>query len=123
MRFMMFMIPAVYKAGAPADFRPDPAAIAQMGKYNEKLQQAGILLALDGLHPPVSGARVSFAGGKPKVTDGPFAETKEAVGGYWIIQVKSREEAVEWATRCPAAPGDTIEVRQIFDMSDYPAQA
>jgi hypothetical protein len=116
MRFMMFMIPAVYQQNTPADFRPDPAAIEQMGKYNDKLRQAGVLLSLDGLHPPVSGARVSFAGAKPKVTDGPFAESKEVVGGYWLIDVKSREEAIDWATRCPAEPGDMIEVRQIFDL-------
>ena len=72
-----------------------------MMKYNESLQKAGVLLALDGLHPPSMGARVTFAGGKPKVTDGPFAEAKEVLGGYWMIQVKSKEEAIEWATRCP----------------------
>jgi hypothetical protein len=119
MRFMMLMIPAVYKTNAPADFTPDPAAVAAMGKYNEQLQKAGILLALDGLTPPAGAARVSFAGGKPKVTDGPFAEAKESVGGYWMIQVKSREEAVEWATRCPAAAGDTIELRRVFDPEDF----
>ena len=73
-----------------------------MMKYNEALQKAGVLLALDGLHPPSMGARVSFPGGKPKVTDGPFAEAKEVLGGYWMIQVKSKEEAIEWASRCPA---------------------
>jgi hypothetical protein len=79
-----------------------------------------VLLALDGLHPPSMGARISFAGGKPKVTDGPFAETKEVVGGYWIIQAKSKEEAVEWASRCPASENEVIEVRQIQEMSDFP---
>src|SRR6185369_525522 len=78
-------------------------------------------LGLEGLHPPSMGARVSFAGGKPKVTDGPFIESKEVLGGYWIIQVKSKEEAVEWARRCPAAEGDVIEIRQVFEMSDFPA--
>ena len=72
-----------------------------MMKYNEELQKAGVLLALDGLHPPSMGARVSFSGGKPTVTDGPFAEAKEVLGGYWMIQVKSKEEAIEWASRCP----------------------
>jgi hypothetical protein len=91
-----------------------------MMKYNEQLQKAGVLLALDGLHPPSVGARVTFAGGEAKVTDGPFTEAKEVVGGYWMIQVKSREEAIEWATRCP---GDdcTIEVRQVQELSDFPA--
>jgi len=80
---------------------PDAKAIAAMMKYNESLQKAGVLLSLEGLHPPSMGARISFAGGKPKVTDGPFAEAKEVLGGYWMIQVKSREEAIEWAKRCP----------------------
>jgi hypothetical protein len=119
MRFMMLMIPEVYKKNVPADHKPDPQAIAAMGKFNEAMKKAGVLLALDGLQPPVTGARVSFAGGKAKVTNGPFAETKEAVGGYWMIRVKSREDAIEWATRCPAAPGDVIEVRQVFEVEDF----
>ncbi|HLL06005.1 MAG TPA: YciI family protein [Myxococcaceae bacterium] len=80
-------------------------------KYNESLQKADVLLALDGLHPPSMGARISFPGGKAKVTDGPFAEAKEVLGGYWIIQVKSHEEAIEWASRCPASENEIIEVR------------
>jgi len=91
-----------------------------MMKYNEALQEAGVLLALDGLHPPSVGARVSFPGGKPRVQDGPFAEAKEVIGGYWMIQVKSREEAIEWAKRCPAADGDMIEIRQVQEMADFP---
>jgi hypothetical protein len=91
-----------------------------MMKYNESLQKAGVLLALDGLHPPSMGARVSFAGGKPKVTDGPFAEAKEVLGGYWMIQVKSKAEAVEWASRCPASSNEVIEVRQVQEFSDFP---
>ena len=82
---------------------PDAKAVEAMMKYNESLQKAGVLLALDGLHPPSMGARVSFEGGKPRVTDGPFAEAKEVVGGYWMIQVKSRDEAIEWAKRCPGS--------------------
>ena len=93
MRFMMLMIPKGYEQAAPGTM-PDPKAVAAMMKYNESLQKAGVLLALDGLHPPSVGARVSFAGGKPKVTDGPFVEAKEVIGGYWMIQVKSREEAM-----------------------------
>jgi len=92
-----------------------------MMKYNEALQKAGVLLALDGLHPPSMGARVTFAGGKLKVTDGPFTEAKEVVGGYWMIQVKSKEEAVEWASRCPASDNEVIELRQVQEMSDFPA--
>jgi hypothetical protein len=91
-----------------------------MMAYNEELTKAGVLLALDGLHPTSKGARVSFSGGRGKVTDGPFAEAKEVIGGYWIIQAKSKEEAVEWASRCPAGEGDTIEVRQVFEMDDFP---
>jgi hypothetical protein len=90
-----------------------------MMKYNEALQEAGVLLALDGLHPPSMGARVSFAGGKPMVTDGPFAEAKEVLGGSWIIRVASKEEAVAWAARCPASDNEVIEVRQIQEMEDF----
>src|SRR5437899_10562072 len=81
----------------------------------------GVLLALAGLHPPSIGARVSFSGGKPRVTDGPFAEAKEVLGGYWMIQVKSRDEAIEWAKRCPASDNEVIEVRQVQEFSDFPA--
>jgi hypothetical protein len=119
MRFMMLMIPKGYEQAAPGTM-PDPAAVAAMMKYNESLQKAGVLLALDGLHPPSMGARVSFAGGKPKVTDGPFAEAKEVIGGYWMIQVKSKEEAVEWASRCPASGNEIIEVRQVQEFADFP---
>jgi hypothetical protein len=98
---------------------PDPKAVAAMMQYNEDLQKAGVLIALDGLHPPSMGARVSFKGGKPKVTDGPFAEAKEVLGGYWMIQVKSREEAIEWAKRCPGSDNEMIEIRQVQEMSDF----
>jgi hypothetical protein len=120
MRFMMLMIPKGYEKAAPGAM-PDAEAIAAMMKYNESLQKAGVLLALDGLHPPSMGARVAFRGGKPKVTDGPFAESKEIIGGYWMIQVKSKEEAVEWASRCPASESEVIEIRQVQEMSDFPA--
>jgi hypothetical protein len=119
MRFMMLMIPKGYQNAAP-DAVPDAQAVAAMSKYNGELETAGVLLTLDGLTPPATGTRVSFAGGKAKATDGPFAEAKEVVGGYWIIQVRSKEEAVQWALRCPAADGDVIEVRQIFELSDFP---
>jgi hypothetical protein len=120
MRFMMLMIPKGYETAVPGTM-PDAKAVGAMMKYNQELQKAGVLLALDGLHPPSMGARVTFAGGKPKVTDGPFAEAKEILGGYWMIQVKSKEEAVEWAKRCPAGPNEMIEVRQVREMSDFPA--
>jgi hypothetical protein len=116
MRFMMIMFPGAKAEGGSL---PDPKAMAAMMKYNAELTKAGVLLALDGLQPTSKGARVSFKGGKPTVTDGPFAEAKELVGGYWMIQVKSKEEAVEWARRCPGGDDETIEIRQVFEMSDF----
>src|SRR5579864_5361669 len=120
MRFMMLMIPKGYEQAKPGTM-PDAQAVAAMMKYNEALQKAGVLLALDGLHPPSMGARVSFAGGKPTVTDGPFSEAKEVLGGYWMIQVKSKEEAIEWAKRCPGSNNEVIEVRQVQEFADFPA--
>jgi hypothetical protein len=119
MRFMMLVIPKGYEQAAPGTV-PDAKLVAAMMKYNESLQKAGVLLALDGLHPPSMGARVTFKGGKPEVKDGPFAEAKEVVGGYWMIQVKSREEAIEWACRCPMADNEIIEVRRVQEMDDFP---
>lgn len=119
MRFMMLMIPGGYENAAPGTM-PDAKAVEAMMKYNEELQKAGVLLALDGLHPPSMGARVTFKGGKPKVTDGPFSEAKEVLGGYWMIDVKSKEEAIEWAKRCPGGENETIEVRQVQEMEDFP---
>src|ERR1051325_1117917 len=124
MRFMMFMIPGVYQPEnakkLKPDFAPSAEMVAAMMKYNEELAKAGALIALDGLQPLSNGARVEFSSGKPKVTDGPFVESKEVVGGYWLINVKSKEEAVEWARRVPAEKDDVIEVRQIFEISDFP---
>ncbi len=120
MRFMMLMIPKGYEKASPGTM-PEPKAVEAMMKYNESLQKAGVLLALDGLHPPSMGARISFPGGKAKVTDGPFAEAKEVLGGYWMIQVKSKEEAIAWASRCPASENEVIEVRQVQEFSDFPA--
>jgi len=120
MRFMMLMIPRGYEKAEPGAM-PTAKAVEAMMKYNETLQKAGVLLALDGLHPPSTGARITFPGGKPKVTDGPFSEAKEVVGGYWMIQVKSREEAIQWASRCPAGENEVIEVRQVQELSDFPA--
>ena len=119
MRFMMLMIPKGYETAAPGTMPEDVKRIEAMMKYNESLRSAGVLLALDGLHPPSMGARVSFPGGKPKVTDGPFAEAKEVLGGYWLIQVRSREEAIEWASRCPASENEVIEVRQVQELEDF----
>jgi hypothetical protein len=119
MRFIMLMIPRGYETAAPGAM-PDAERVAAMMKYNASLQQAGVLLALDGLHPPSMGARVSFSGGKPRVSHGPFAEAKEVVGGYWMIEVKSRDEAIEWATRCPASDNEIIEIRQVQELADFP---
>ena len=119
MRYMMLMIPGGYATAAP-DAMPSAEAVAAMTQYNEQLRQAGVLLALDGLHPPSSGARVSFRKRKPLVIDGPFAEVKEVVGGYWMIEVGSREEAIEWARRCPAGENDVIEIRRVQEISDFP---
>ena len=114
MRFMMLMIPKGYEQAGP-DFKPEPKALEAMTKYNESLKKVGVMLSCDGLQPPSTGARVSFKSGEPKVTDGPFADTKETLGGYWIIQVKSRDEAIEWASRCPASENEVIEIRQIAE--------
>jgi hypothetical protein len=120
MRFMMLVIPKDYQKAAP-DAAPDAQDVARMMKYNEDLAKAGVLLSLDGLKPPSAGVRISFTGGKPKVIDGPFAEAKECVGGYWMIQVKSKDEAIEWAKRAPMPDGETIEVRQVQEIEDFPA--
>ena len=126
MRFMMLMIPKVYQPGTPSaekageGFAPPADAVEKMTRYNEELAKAGVLIALDGLHPQAKGARVAFTGGKPYVTDGPFTEAKEVLGGYWMINVKSKDEAVAWARRIPAADGDVVEVRQVFEMEDFP---
>ena len=120
MRFMMLMIPRGYEAAAPGAM-PSAEAVAAMMKYNNELKEAGVLITLDGLHPPSMGVRISFEGGKPVVTDGPFTESKEVIGGYWMIDVTSREEAIAWAKRCPASNNETIEIRQVMEMSDFPA--
>jgi len=119
MRFMMLMIPKGYESAAPGTM-PSADAVAAMMKYNEALQQAGVLVALDGLHPPSAGARVTFETGTPKVIDGPFIESKECLGGYWMIRVNSKEEAIAWARRCPGSPNEVIEVRQVQEMEDFP---
>ena len=119
-RFILFMKPNV----SEKEYGEGPSAEAAeaMGKFNQQLTDAGVLLALDGLHPSAAGARVAFSGGKPTVTDGPFAESKELIGGYWIIQARDKDEAVEWAKRTPNVQGDEfqIEVRQIYELTDFP---
>lgn len=121
MRFMMLMIPLGYET-APPDVQLDPDRVAAMMRYNEALKDAGVLITLDGLHPPSMGARVSFATGEPVVTDGPFAEAKEVLGGYWMIEVASRAEAIAWAKKCPGSPNEIIEIRQVQEMADFPPE-
>ncbi len=121
---MMMMIPEVYQGKnvqkLGADFSPPKDAVEKMTKFNEDLAKAGALISLDGLHPPTTAARVSYKGGKPRVVDGPFAESKEVLGGYWLIKAKSRQEAIDWAKKVPAEEGDVVEIRQVFDMEDFP---
>jgi len=121
MRFMLLVIPKGYEKAAPGTV-PDAKAVEKMMTFNEEMQKAGILLALDGLHPPSMGARVTHTVGKaPVVTDGPFPEVKEVLGGYWLIRVASKAEAVGWARRAPMPEDSVIEVRQVQEMEDFPA--
>jgi len=119
---MLLMIPHGYETAAPGTIPDDVDAVSAMMAYNASMQEAGILISCDGLHPPSMGARVSFPGRKPTVVDGPFAEAKEVLGGFWIIDVPSRAAAIEWATRCPGGENEVIEVRQIQEVEDYPAE-
>lgn len=121
MQFMMLMIPAVYQGGKKLDpgFAPDPNKVEEMGRFNNEMGKAIKILSLNGLHPVTTGARVAFTKEKPTVTDGPFIESKEVLGGYWLIEAPSKEEVVKWAQRCPAEPGDVIEIRQIFGEEDF----
>ncbi|MGA2515342.1 MAG: YciI family protein [Thermodesulfobacteriota bacterium] len=120
MRFMLLMIPKGYESASPGTM-PDAEAVEAMMKYNQSLKEAGVLLSLEGLHPPSAGARVTFSRGKPMVRYGPFPGVKETLGGFWMIQVNSREEAIEWATRCPASDNEIIEIRQVQELTDFPA--
>jgi uncharacterized protein YbaA (DUF1428 family) len=121
MQFMLLMIPKGYETAQPGTVPTDAARVAEMMKYNQALKDAGVLISLNGLHPVSAGARVSFASGKPAVIDGPFVETKEVLGGYWVIRVNSKDEAIEWAKRCPATDSETIEIRQVQELEDFPA--
>jgi hypothetical protein len=119
MRFMVLVYLEGFDKAEP-DFAPPPEAMAAMMKFNEKLQQAGVLLSLDGLHPPSMGARLRFGDGAPKVSRGPFPDSKEALGGYWMIRVDSQDEAVEWMKRCPMHGNTVVEIRQVFEMEEFP---
>ena len=121
---MRFMVLVKATRDSEAGVMPSEEMFAEMGKFNEELAKAGVLLAADGLHPSSKGARVRFSGKQRTVVDGPFAETKELVAGFWIWQVKSREEAIEWVKRCPnPMPGDSeIEIRQIYEVEDFGAE-
>ena len=122
---MRFMVIVKANADSEAGVMPSQEILAAMGKYNEELVKAGIMLAGEGLHPSSKGARVRFAGDKRIVTDGPFTETKELVAGFWLWQVKSKEEAIEWVKRCPnPMPGTEaeIEIRQVFEAADFGAE-
>lgn len=121
MKFMMLMIPAVYQGGKKLDpaFVPDPEMVERMGRFNEEMAKDLKLLDLNGLHPQSTGARVSFSNGKPAITDGPFIEAKEVLGGYWMVEADSKEQVVKWAAKCPAQDGDTIEIRQVFGPEDF----
>jgi hypothetical protein len=116
MRFMVLMYPGEQ---AESGVLPDEGALSEMMKFNEELANAGVMLSGDGLQPSSKGARISFSGGKPRVTDGPFAESKELLGGFWMIDVKSKDEAVELFKRCPAQDAERLEIRQVFEMADF----
>lgn len=119
MRFMMLVIPQDYEKAA-ADTTPAAKDVEKMMVYNQALQDAGVLVSCEGLHPPSSGARVRLGAGEPTVTDGPFAESRECIGGYWMINVASREEAIAWARKVPAVEPMQIEIRQVQEMDDFP---
>ena len=118
---MRFMVMVKATPESEAGVMPSQELLAAMGKYNEELVKAGVMLAGEGLHQSSKGARIRFSGDKRTVIDGPFAETKELIAGFWILQVKSKEEAIEWVKRCPnPMPGESeIEIRQIFEASDF----
>lgn len=118
---MRFMILVKATDDSEAGVMPTEQELAEMGQFNEEMVRAGIVLAGEGLHPTNRGTRITFTNGKPTVTDGPFTETKELVAGFWLVQVKSREEAIEWARRAPFRTGE-LEIRQVFEMDDFGAE-
>lgn len=119
MRFMMLVIPQDYEKAA-AGTTPAAEDVEKMMAYNQALQDAGVLVSCEGLHPPSAGARVRLGNGEPTVTDGPFVESRECIGGYWMINVASREEAIDWARKVPAVEPMQIEIRQVQEMEDFP---
>lgn len=119
---MRFMILVKANQESEAGVMPSEELLTEMGKYNEALANAGVMLAGEGLHPSSKGARIKFSGGQRIVTDGPFAETKELLAGFWLWQVGSKEEAVEWAKRCPMQEGAELEIRQVFEAEDFGAE-
>src|SRR5262245_44196579 len=123
---MRFMVIVKANKDSEAGVLPSKELLAAMGEFNEEMMKAGVLLAAEGLQPSSKGARIRFAGGKRTVIDGPFAETKELIAGFWMIRVKSKEEAIEWIKRCPApfegGQESEIEIRQVFEASDFPAE-
>ena len=121
MRFMM-SLPAPVEALEKWDVAPNKEVVTAMRKFNADMAKAGVLLAAEGLHGTSKGTRIRVSGGKRMVTDGPFTETKEVIAGFWIIQVKSKEEAIEWAKRCPLPEGGVIEIRQVFENTDFPPE-
>jgi len=121
MRFMM-LLPAPVEPLEKAVAVPNKELVTAMTKYNEEMAKAGVLLAAEGLHATSKGSRIRVSGGKRIVTDGPFTEAKEVIAGFWMIQVKSKEEALEWAKRCPLPESGVIEIRQVFETSDFPPE-
>ncbi|MFZ2008301.1 MAG: YciI family protein [Stellaceae bacterium] len=119
MRFMVLVYPEGFDKAEP-DFAPPPESVAAMMKFNEELQKAGVLLSLDGLHPPTMGARVRFGDGSPKVTYGPFPESRESLGGHWMIRVNSLDDAIGWMKRCPMYGNCVVEIRQLYEMEEFP---
>lgn len=116
---MRFLVMVKATPQSEAGELPSAGMLAKMGAFNEELVRAGIFISGEGLQPSSKGARMSFAGGKPIVTDGPFAETKELVAGFWLLQAKSKEEIVEWLTRCPFERGEQVEIRRIYELEDF----
>ena len=116
---MRFMVLVKANKDSEAGVLPDKKVLTEMGKFNEELVKAGVLLAAEGLHPSSKGARVRFSGGKRTVIDGPFAETKELIAGFWLWQVRSKEEAIEWLKRAPFDGGTEVEIRQVFEAEDF----
>jgi len=119
---MRFMIIVKGDKNSEAGALPDKKILTEMGKFNEQLVKAGVMLAGEGLHPTSKGARVKFSEGKQTVTDGPFTETKELIAGFWLWKVKSKSEAIEWLKRAPFGGGAEIEVRQVFEAEDFGAE-